>query len=263
MMQYMQLNQYPQPQPNYSYPPNQYNQQQVYPNYPNYPEQYSYNQQVPPAQPNAYGSTPYQQTSNSGGGGGGGSNFGHSDRTLWIGNLHQDVADLELRQCFEQFGNIENVKLVHTKACGFVTFTDAQAASTAHSQMNRKNIHGQEIKVGWGKAESSLPGGGGGGGIGPAGSWNAQPRLPDVNRELPSMEPSRSIWIGNVTPSLTEQVLRTEFGRFGNIEMVRLMLQKNCAFVTYSNVADATHAKQYMDKHQIIDTIIRVNFGKA
>jgi hypothetical protein len=37
--------------------------------------------------------------------------YGHSDRTLWIGNLHQDVSEIDLRQNFENFGNIENVKV--------------------------------------------------------------------------------------------------------------------------------------------------------
>jgi RNA recognition motif-containing protein len=39
------------------------------------------------------------------------SSYGHSDRTLWIGNLHQDVTEIDLRQSFEKFGNIENVKV--------------------------------------------------------------------------------------------------------------------------------------------------------
>jgi RNA recognition motif-containing protein len=106
---------------------------------------------------------------------------------------------------------------------------------------------------------------------------NLQQRIPDINKELPQMEPTRSIWIGglklffnlyvlylgNVTPNLTESVLRSEFGRFGNIETVRMMIQKNCAFITFQNTQEATQAKQYMDKQKILDTLIRVNFGKV
>jgi hypothetical protein len=41
------------------------------------------------------------------------------------------------------------------------------------------------------------------------------------------------------------------------------MLAKNCAFITFSNANEATQAKQYMDKQKLVDTTIRVNFGKV
>jgi protein JSN1 len=76
------------------------------------------------------------------------------------------------------------------------------------------------------------------------------------------MEPSRSLWIGNVTPLLDENALRETFGHFGNIETVRVLLPKNCAFITYQTVDEATAAKQMMDKQKLGDTQIRVNYGK-
>jgi hypothetical protein len=114
--QYMQMSQFPQNSTPYSnYPPTAYS---GYPQYQN-TEQYSYAQPQMPQQtyPN-YGTNPYQamynlsfivyvfyrpQSTSS--------NVGHSDRTLWIGNLHQDVQELELRNHFQKFGIIENVKV--------------------------------------------------------------------------------------------------------------------------------------------------------
>jgi RNA recognition motif-containing protein len=129
--------------------------------------------------------------------------------------------------------------------------------------MNRFNLHNQEIKVGWGKADQQSNSGSFAQGRGGIYDGTLQPNLPDINRELPPQPAARTLWVGNVTPMVTENIIRDYFTPFGNIEMVRMWVSRHCAFVTYSNVEEATKAKSQMDRQRILDTIIRVNFGKA
>lgn len=168
-----------------------------------------------------------------------------------------------MSNAFSRFGQIESVKLVRTKACGFVTFTEPQCAMDAHDKMAQYKFNGQEIKIGWGKADQA--------------GYQANPphtdysqhdgslqqNLPDINRDLPPQPTSRTLWIGNVTPSVNESVLREFFGRFGTIEYVRLWVSRHCAFITFATEQESTNAKLGMDRQRIADTIVRVNYGKA
>lgn len=173
------------------------------------------------------------------------------------------MTEQELIQAFSVYGQIETVKLVRTKACGFVTFQDPTCAMNAHDKMGQSKFHGQEIKIGWGKADQ-------------AGYQANQPQtdysqhdgslqqnLPDINRDLPQQPVSRTLWIGNVTPIINESILRQAFTPFGTIEYVRLWVTRHCAFITFATDQEATLAKTRMDRQRIGDTIIRVNYGKA
>lgn len=188
--------------------------------------------------------------------------LGKSNKILWIGSLHQDTTEDELSQAFGAFGQIESVKLVRTKACGFVTFVEPHCALDAHEKMSQHKFHNQDIKIGWGKADQ-------------AGYQANQPRtdysqqdgslqqnLPDINRDLPPQPVSRTLWIGNVTQVVNETMLRQFFARFGTIEYVRLWVSRHCAFITFATEQEATNAKIGMDRQRIGDTIVRVNYGK-
>ncbi|KAL3583437.1 hypothetical protein D5086_014498 [Populus alba] len=95
------------------------------------------------------------QPSASGGGTGGVSGpFGAVDRKLYVGNLHFNMTEMQLRQLFEPFGIVELVQLpldLETGQCkgfGFVQFTQLENAKAAQSALNGKlEIAGRTIKV--------------------------------------------------------------------------------------------------------------------
>ncbi|XP_057966437.1 uncharacterized protein LOC131156624 isoform X2 [Malania oleifera] len=74
-------------------------------------------------------------------------------RRLYVGNLHLNITEDQLRQVFEPFGTVELVQLPvdletgHCKGFGFVQFArleDARAAQTINGQLE---IAGRKIKV--------------------------------------------------------------------------------------------------------------------
>ncbi|TYH28716.1 hypothetical protein ES288_A02G166000v1 [Gossypium darwinii] len=80
--------------------------------------------------------------------------YGAVDRKLYVGNLHFNMTEMQLRQIFEPFGPVELVQLpldLETGQCkgfGFVQFAQLEHAKAAQSALNGKlEITGRTIKV--------------------------------------------------------------------------------------------------------------------
>ncbi|CAO3593035.1 unnamed protein product [Absidia cylindrospora] len=77
---------------------------------------------------------------------------------------------------------------------------------------------------------------------------------------------TRSLWVGNVDGSVTVDILTALFSSFGPIESVRLLLERECAFVNFFYVEDAIHAKDEVLGRlggRIGNCMVRIGFGKA
>ncbi|GAV76352.1 RRM_1 domain-containing protein, partial [Cephalotus follicularis] len=80
--------------------------------------------------------------------------YGAVDRKLYVGNLHFNMTEIQLRQIFEPFGTVELVQLpldLETGQCkgfGFVQFAQLEHSKAAQSALNGKlEIAGRTIKV--------------------------------------------------------------------------------------------------------------------
>ena len=89
---------------------------------------------------------------------------------LYVGGLSWNTDNDGLRQAFERFGDVEDVRVVtdretgRSRGFGFVTFSSNEAAQAAISEMDGTSLDGRNIKVN--EAEDRPRGGGGGGGGG-------------------------------------------------------------------------------------------------
>ncbi|XP_031443926.1 tetratricopeptide repeat protein 31 isoform X3 [Phasianus colchicus] len=62
---------------------------------------------------------------------------------------------------------------------------------------------------------------------------------------LPSQHPARDcypLWVGNITFKITKKVLQNCFSRFGQIQSIRLLPEKRCAFINFHQKAAAEAA---------------------
>lgn len=88
-----------------------------------------------------------------------GMNLGHEGqmpsaiRTVYVGNLPGDASVDELLSQV-RYGPIESVKIIPDKSCAFISFLDPNTAAAFHSDANLRKVqlHGQDLKIGWGKA---------------------------------------------------------------------------------------------------------------
>ncbi|KAI8973748.1 hypothetical protein BDF20DRAFT_670992 [Mycotypha africana] len=88
---------------------------------------------------------------------------------------------------------------------------------------------------------------------------------PTTNTQLQNSG-SRSLWIGNIDHTVTVDLLTQVFSRFGPIESVRLLIEKECAFVNYFQAEDAAKAKEEILSRmggRVGQCIVRIGFGKA
>ena len=82
-------------------------------------------------------------------------------------------------------------------------------------------IHNRRLKIGWGKHSGALP--------------------PAIALAV-SGGASRNVYIGNLDETWTEERLRQDFSEYGEIELVNTLREKSCAFVNFTNIANAIKA---------------------
>jgi len=67
-------------------------------------------------------------------------------KSLYVGNLPYNSTEEELREMFEPFGPIEEVRLIHSKGFGFVDLPEENMAAAIEA-INGKDVGGRTITV--------------------------------------------------------------------------------------------------------------------
>ncbi|MGB0524887.1 MAG: RNA recognition motif domain-containing protein [Flammeovirgaceae bacterium] len=86
---------------------------------------------------------------------------------IFVAKLNYDTDEYVLREAFEEFGQVDSVKIImdretgRSKGFGFVEMADDEEAQTAISNLNDSSLDGRTIVVK--KAEPRENRGGGGG----------------------------------------------------------------------------------------------------
>lgn len=140
-------------------------------------------------------------------------------RTVYVGNLPSDASVDELLNLV-RFGPIEEVKIYAERPSVFISFLDGSTAAAFHADASVKGIalHGQQLRIGWGKA-SYVP------------KW--------IRRAVMERDATRNIYLGNLPPHFNEQDLRDACQQFGPIDQVKVVRDKNCGFVHFLSIATA------------------------
>lgn len=77
---------------------------------------------------------------------------------------------------------------------------------------------------------------------------------------------TRSLWIGNIDASITVDLLTQTFAPYGPIESVRLLMEKECAFVNYFYLDHAVRAKEDLLGPlggRIGHCVVRIGYGRT
>ncbi|ORY85340.1 hypothetical protein BCR35DRAFT_264550, partial [Leucosporidium creatinivorum] len=145
-------------------------------------------------------------------------------RTVYVGNLPSDASVDELLSQV-RFGPIESIKILPEKSCAFISFLDPTTAAAFHSDalMRKIRLHEQDLKIGWGKP-SAVPAA--------------------VLQAVQTQGATRNVYLGNLDESVTEQTLRDDLCRFGPIDQVKIVRDKNIGFVHFLSIATAIKVTQ-------------------
>ena len=170
---------------------------------------------------------------------GGINNLGN--RTVYLGNIHPETTIEEICNVVRG-GLLHHIRYIPDKHICFVTFIDPTSAASFYALSNLQGlmIHNRRLKIGWGKHSGALPAA-----IALAVSGGA----------------SRNVYIGNLDESWTEERLRQDFSEYGEIELVNTLREKSCAFVNFTNIANAIKAIEAIRGKDDYRRF-KVNFGK-
>ena len=170
---------------------------------------------------------------------GGINNLGN--RTVYLGNIHPETTIEEICNVVRG-GLLHHIRYIPDKHICFVTFIDPTSAASFYALSNLQGlmIHNRRLKIGWGKHSGALPAA-----IALAVSGGA----------------SRNVYIGNLDESFSEERLRQDFAEYGEIELVNTLREKSCAFVNFTNIANAIKAIEAIRGKEDYRRF-KVNFGK-
>lgn len=170
---------------------------------------------------------------------GGVSNLGN--RTVYLGNIHPETTIEEICNVVRG-GLLHHIRYIPDKHICFVTFIDPTSAASFYALSNLQGlmIHNRRLKIGWGKHSGALP--------------------PAIALAV-SGGASRNVYIGNLDESWSEERLRQDFSEYGEIELVNALREKSCAFVNFTNIANAIKAIEAIRSREDYQRF-KVNFGK-
>jgi RNA recognition motif-containing protein len=170
---------------------------------------------------------------------GGVNNLGN--RTIYLGNIHPETTIEEICNVVRG-GLLHHIRYIPDKHICFVTFIDPTSAASFYALSNIQGlmIHNRRLKIGWGKHSGALP--------------------PAIALAV-SGGASRNVYIGNLDESWSEERLRQDFAEYGEIELVNTLREKSCAFVNFTNIANAIKAIEGMRGREEYKRF-KINFGK-
>ncbi len=141
-------------------------------------------------------------------------------RTVYVGNLPATASVDELLNLVH-FGPLESIRVLPEKSCVFLSFLDGATAAAFHADalIKKLSLHGQELKIGWGKP-SPVPS--------------------QVALAIQQSNASRNVYLGGLDENVTEEQLRVDLSRFGLIDQVKIVRDKNIGFVHFLSISTAT-----------------------
>lgn len=119
------------------------------------------------------------------------------------------------------FGPIENIKMVPESKCVFISFLNGSvaAAFVADAQVKRIAVKGIELRVNWAAR---------------------QPPLGEkIAEAVMKNEACRAVYVPNVTPDVTEEMLADEFSQFGIIDQIKTVRNQENGFIHYTSISTA------------------------
>ncbi|CAK7322648.1 unnamed protein product [Dovyalis caffra] len=148
---------------------------------------------------------------------------------LWVGNISIDVTEADLMELFAQYGALDSVTTYSARTYGFVYFKRVEDAKLAKEALQGTSLRGNQIKI-----EFARP-----------------------------AKPSKHLWVGGISSSVSEERLEEEFLKFGKIEDIKFLRDRNTAYVEYFKLEDASQAMKNMNGKKIGGDQLRVDFLRS
>jgi len=164
----------------------------------------------------------------------------NSDATLYIGNLHPEVTDMELFNYFRPYGDILSCRIMkdiysgESRGFAFLSFKTKEDAKNAKDALNYQKIHGWEIRI-------------------------------SFKRSPGDFDPKANIFVKNIGREVSTRQLDELCQQFGNVFCCAVRTDENgqslgYGYVQYENEEAAGRAVKALDNVEKWGTTLQVQF---
>jgi RNA recognition motif-containing protein len=167
-------------------------------------------------------------------------NMAQESKTLWVEPIDGETSAIEIITPFTKYGEIEFMRIVPEKNGAFITYVDEEDAVKAKNDLSDLEIVKKKVTVSYGRIS-----------------------LADPANDEKGLQPTKSLWIGNIPQSIGNAELGELFSKFGKIESARVLTHKNCGFVNFEKLEDAIKAKLEMNGKDSDGTDLRIGYAKV
>jgi poly(U)-binding-splicing factor PUF60 len=218
----------------------------------------------------------------------------HQNCRVYVGSIHYELGEAEVRQLFAPFGRIERLDMSRDPGTGkhrgycFITFEHMESANAAVAGLHNIDVLGRPLKVSrptgsaGGAAAATAPGGAAPPGAGAAVDISAaaaqalrslqQP--PAAGAQAPAAPAPIKVYVGSVPYELDADSLRQIFAPFGGIisctllpsqtpEQQQLGKHRGYGFIEFESDEAARNAITGMNGFDISGRKLKVNYAST
>jgi polyadenylate-binding protein len=163
---------------------------------------------------------------------------------IFIKNLEESITTEQLKQMFQEFGNITSAVVAlddqgKSKGFGFVNFSTHEEAAAACDELNEKEVNGKKLFVGRAQKKSER-------------KDELQRKFEAIKQERLSKYQGVNLFVKNLDDNVNDDGLRNEFAAYGTITSAKVQTDdkgnsKGFGFVCFSSPDEATKAVTEMN----------------
>ncbi|PRW50946.1 oligouridylate-binding 1-like [Chlorella sorokiniana] len=169
---------------------------------------------------------------------------------VFVGDLSSDVTDAMLHAAFSACPGCSDARVMwdhatgRSRGYGFVSFRHREQAEAAIQMMHGQFIGARRVRCGWAQHKTD-------------GIVTMDPQI--LDRADPT---NTNVYVGNLSPSLSDAEVRRHFGAFGPIAEVKLYRKGSYGFVRFKAHADAVRAIVGMNGQALGGKVMKCSWGR-
>ncbi|KAH9803616.1 polyadenylate-binding protein RBP45C [Citrus sinensis] len=182
------------------------------------------------------------------------------DFTIFVGDLAADVTDYVLQETFRAvYSSVKGAKVVtdrttgRSKGYGFVRFGDESEQLRSMTEMNGVLCSTRPMRIGPAATKKAA-----------TGQQYQKATYQNTQGSQGENDPNNTtIFVGGLDPSVTDDILKTVFGQYGELVHVKIPAGKRCGFVQFANRTCAEQALSVLNGTQLGGQSIRLSWGRS
>lgn len=172
---------------------------------------------------------------------------------IFVGDLSPEIDDQALEKAFAAFGSCSDARVMwdqntgRSRGYGFVAFRRKEDAERALTEMNGEWLGTRAIRCNWANQKVTT---------------NDSSNLDYNNVFNQTPMTNTTVYVGNLTPDVSEALLKTVFSEFGYVEEVRVQGDKGFAFVRFQTHESAARAIVATHGRVLSTRAVKCSWGK-